>query len=470
MEKKFFRKMLVISIIFLFVGASTASVNIEIKNKEPIKNQSRGPSGNIQLGDPQKDGNFTLYVTFTAKMPGTGTRYTTNVVIKVPINGTDDAVKKANKVRDAINKSGAPLTGEGTSSSVEIKPGKNGLGVNGTRVNDGTQQNQSSYTSWAGYSFEGQPPFSNYPLKLWVNEVYEISVNPEGKTIPIINSEIVTDLLINGYNAMLDPTGLAFYIFNIESTGIQSENDKITPYAAFQLDEIDEPFNVLVGYCPPMTGDPTETVIAHFDIANFRFKPDIYEIIVTDMLGWVLDPVYIQLPIGPWETVTFDLMITIPTYLAPVYNIINVTARSTTEPWYASTGSVQVRVGNNPPSKPNIDGPASGKAGTAYPYTFTSTDTDVDDLSYYIKWGDGTYTDWTAFQASGVSYSGTHTWSTKGTYTIEAKAKDIYGLESDWATLEIKMPRSIMYNMPLLKLFFEKFPNAFPILRHLLRV
>ncbi|MFX0202258.1 MAG: FG-GAP repeat domain-containing protein, partial [Candidatus Hodarchaeota archaeon] len=54
-----------------------------------------------------------------------------------------------------------------------------------------------------------------------------------------------------------------------------------------------------------------------------------------------------------------------------------------------------------PPNPPIIDGPPSGKAGNPYTYTFTSTDPDGDDVSYYIKWGDGEITDWTAFQASG---------------------------------------------------------------------
>jgi hypothetical protein len=39
-----------------------------------------------------------------------------------------------------------------------------------------------------------------------------------------------------------------------------------------------------------------------------------------------------------------------------------------------------------------------------------------------------------------VQANATHSWSTKGTFTIKVKAKDIYGLESDWATLTVTMP------------------------------
>jgi len=53
---------------------------------------------------------------------------------------------------------------------------------------------------------------------------------------------------------------------------------------------------------------------------------------------------------------------------------------------------------------------------------------------------------------------------------IKAKAEDIYGLESDWGTLEVTMPKSktIHFNFNLLSRLFERFPNAFPILRYML--
>ena len=126
-------------------------------------------------------------------------------------------------------------------------------------------------------------------------------------------------------------------------------------------------------------------------------------------------------------------------------------------------------VENEPPNTPTIEGPASGNAGTSYPYTFTSTDSDGNDVSYYIKWGDGSVTDWTTFQASGPpGYSESHKWDEQGTYTIEAKAKDTYGVESDWATLEVTMPRNRAITSPFLN-FLQNHPNLFPILRLLLQ-
>ncbi len=61
------------------------------------------------------------------------------------------------------------------------------------------------------------------------------------------------------------------------------------------------------------------------------------------------------------------------------------------------------------------------------------------------------------------------TWAEKDTYTIAAKAKDEYGLERDWATLEVEMPVNQQVDIhPLFQRILERFPNAFPILRHLL--
>ena len=109
------------------------------------------------------------------------------------------------------------------------------------------------------------------------------------------------------------------------------------------------------------------------------------------------------------------------------------------------------------PLAPDINGPTSGKPGTPLTYTFTSTDPDGDQVSYYVDWGDGDITDWTDFQPSGDSYSESHTWTTQGTYVIRAKAKDTEGYESDWGELEVTMPRNkASYNSLFLR-FLERF-------------
>jgi hypothetical protein len=126
---------------------------------------------------------------------------------------------------------------------------------------------------------------------------------------------------------------------------------------------------------------------------------------------------------------------------------------------------------NQPPNPPTITGPASGKKGQPYNYTFNTTDPNGDNVYYFIDWGDNTSSGWIGPYSSGHEITQSHTWS-KGTYTIKAKAKDMYGSESSWATLTVTMPNDLAYIpfpfLQILEKLMERFPHAFPILRELL--
>jgi hypothetical protein len=124
---------------------------------------------------------------------------------------------------------------------------------------------------------------------------------------------------------------------------------------------------------------------------------------------------------------------------------------------------------NQPPSPPTITGTVKGESGVTYLYHFETTDPESDDVFYYIDWGDTTSTGWLGAFPSGFQKIASHSWDTKGDYTIKAKAKDIYGNESDWGELSVTMPCS--YNIPFLQFWmklFEQFPYVFPILRHIM--
>ena len=118
---------------------------------------------------------------------------------------------------------------------------------------------------------------------------------------------------------------------------------------------------------------------------------------------------------------------------------------------------------NNPPVKPEIEGTTKGVRGASYPYLFTSIDPDGDDVSYYIDWGDGTTSGWTPTQASGTTYTESHTWNIENTYTIKAKAMDTHGAQSDWAELEVTIPRNKAINTPFLN-FLEQYPILYQLL------
>lgn len=126
---------------------------------------------------------------------------------------------------------------------------------------------------------------------------------------------------------------------------------------------------------------------------------------------------------------------------------------------------------SQPPAKPATPaGPASGKTGTEYIYTSSTTDPEGNQVYYMFDWGDGSFSSWIGPLNSGATVSGKKTWSADGTYQVKVAAKDTHGQVSVWSDpLSISMPFD--YQPPFLRLLerlFTAFPHAFPLLRQLL--
>ncbi len=138
------------------------------------------------------------------------------------------------------------------------------------------------------------------------------------------------------------------------------------------------------------------------------------------------------------------------------------TSTDTTWAWIQET--------NNPPNKPVLNGPSKGKPGQYYDYTFSATDPENNNVYYYINWGDGEDKDWFGPYASGHEETLSHIWNSRNTFTVRVKAKDVYGSESEWSSLEVKIPKSITFDLqyPLYR-FLENHPHLFPILRLILQ-
>jgi hypothetical protein len=121
---------------------------------------------------------------------------------------------------------------------------------------------------------------------------------------------------------------------------------------------------------------------------------------------------------------------------------------------------------NLPPNEPMIIGPATGKPGETYDYTFNAMDGDGDDLRYIIDWGDST-SDTTEYVTSGTDILVSHTWTAGGSFTITVKAEDEFGLIGPESTKIVTMPRNKATNNVLLFRFLERFPNLFPVMNNL---
>jgi len=141
--------------------------------------------------------------------------------------------------------------------------------------------------------------------------------------------------------------------------------------------------------------------------------------------------------------------------------------------WSFTTGD------NNPPDAPKITGPGSvpqdsikliEKNPANYPpgkpikFRFEATDPEGHDIYYWIDWGDGNYEGWIGPYPSGEEITRSHTWCKIGTYTVMAKAKDIYGAEGPWGTLFVPIVRNKVFNF-LFQKWLEQFPKAFPIIK-----
>jgi len=125
---------------------------------------------------------------------------------------------------------------------------------------------------------------------------------------------------------------------------------------------------------------------------------------------------------------------------------------------------------NAPPFTPSILGTTEGNAGVDLIYSFSSSDLDLDNIFYYIKWGDGTpEIEWIGPYSSSEAVHLNHTFTSKGTYTIEAKAKDPTGEESKLGKLKVTIKKSkskqsnLILSLQPLERLLNRILSLFPI-------
>ena len=126
--------------------------------------------------------------------------------------------------------------------------------------------------------------------------------------------------------------------------------------------------------------------------------------------------------------------------------------------------------GNQPPLKPNLQGPASGTKKTNYTFTAVSIDPEQSNVSYFFDWGDNTNSGWTPFVPTGTVVNATHAWKRTGQFVVKVQAKDFYAnATSSWATLPVKIPVNNAFTYPpFLQQLFERLIDRYPLLRLIL--
>lgn len=116
-------------------------------------------------------------------------------------------------------------------------------------------------------------------------------------------------------------------------------------------------------------------------------------------------------------------------------------------------------IADYPPDSPEINGPREGDIGTSYTFSFMANDSDSDDVTFLVDWGDDSPLEIVGPTNSGVTITATHTWQKPGIFLISAKTKDTFGAESESSILEVLMPRIKSLSMHFQK--YSLFSNSF---------
>jgi parallel beta-helix repeat protein len=124
---------------------------------------------------------------------------------------------------------------------------------------------------------------------------------------------------------------------------------------------------------------------------------------------------------------------------------------------------------NDEPQIDFFEGPTSGELKKSYNYSVVFIDPEYDDGFLLIDWDDDSPIEIFGPIGANNEIIFKHIWLNEGTYSVTVKAIDMYGAESDSATLEVSMPKTKDYNQILFRYQLNK-PNFFSLFQRLLRL
>ena len=154
------------------------------------------------------------------------------------------------------------------------------------------------------------------------------------------------------------------------------------------------------------------------------------------------------------------------TWNAPGQYMVKVKAKDNDNRESEWSQPLPVHIVNDPPEKPTLTGPSEGKTGNVYWFNVTTSDPQGDEIYFLFDWYTEVETEWRGPYESGEMCSATHVFHEDGSYVVKVKAKDSFGDESEWARLQIEMPKT-KWEKSLLFNFFEYYLQLFPSLINL---
>ena len=152
----------------------------------------------------------------------------------------------------------------------------------------------------------------------------------------------------------------------------------------------------------------------------------------TDNSTWSAATLY-DVDSDPWASISWNFTFPDNSSYYRFYTIaIDNASNTETAPTNNDTGCYYNTTKPNTPSTPS--GSASKNTGSSTAYSTSATDVDGDQVQYRFDWGDGTYSSWTSLVNSSTSASKSKSWSSTGTYSVKAQARDEHGAVSDWSS------------------------------------
>lgn len=231
----------------------------------------------------------------------------------------------------------------------------------------------------------------------------------------------------------------------------------------------DEPFDITTRIVNQGLSNETN-VLGNISITEILDTVNIEETQVYEY-NWSIDSLM------PGDDAVIELTCTLPRGLYRISS--NVYPIPGEEVIFNNNMNVVIFIGENmPPDTPNKpSGPRIILRGKSYKFSTNTTDPEGDRVYYrwlwgYDEYGNRMYSVWLGPYESGETITTSHTWGPMGIefVYVQAIAKDVYGAMSGWSESIVTTPRNRLLTSPLFMRLVERFPNAFPILRQLLKL
>jgi len=141
--------------------------------------------------------------------------------------------------------------------------------------------------------------------------------------------------------------------------------------------------------------------------------------------------------------------------------------------WFGINGYLKKSaIENTPPEIPSKpQGLTNIKPGKEQFFSTSTTDEYEHKIYYMFDWGNGNFSDWLGPYKSGKTIRAKHSWDNEDSYEIRVKAKDEFGLETEWSEpLTVKVDGKSRSRQPILYNLFSYLFEKFPLLNQLLKI